>query len=109
MTTSKPLNANNDIFRSVSRIQPLQREVDRGTPEKVSLETVTLTIDGYEVTVPKGTSLMRAASEMGVQIPKLCATDAVEAYGSCRLCLVEIEGRKGYPSSCTTPAENGMG
>jgi formate dehydrogenase major subunit len=108
MTTSKPLNANNDIFRSVSRIQPLQREVDRGTPEKVSLETVTLTIDGYEVTVPKGTSLMRAASEMGVQIPKLCATDAVEAFGSCRLCLVEIEGRKGYPSSCTTPAENGM-
>jgi formate dehydrogenase major subunit len=84
------------------------KDIDRGTPASTALKTVTLTIDGYEVTVPKGTSLMRAASEMGVQIPKLCATDAVEAYGSCRLCLVEIEGRKGYPSSCTTPAENGM-
>ena len=69
---------------------------------------MTLTIDGFEVTVPAGTSLMRAAMDAGTQIPKLCATDSLEPFGSCRLCLVEIEGRKGYPASCTTPAEAGM-
>ena len=51
---------------------------------------------------------MRAAAEMGINIPKLCATDSLEAFGSCRLCLVEIEGRRGYPASCTTPVEEGM-
>ncbi|MFO1339860.1 MAG: formate dehydrogenase subunit alpha [Burkholderiaceae bacterium] len=83
-------------------------EIDHGTPERVSAEQVTLTIDGQAVSVPKGTSLMRAAVEAGVQVPKLCATDSLEPFGSCRLCLVEIEGRKGYPASCTTPAEAGM-
>jgi formate dehydrogenase major subunit len=84
------------------------REIDYGTPARVSAEEVTLTIDGAEVTVAKGTSLMRAAMDAGVQVPKLCATDSLEPFGSCRLCLVEIEGRKGYPASCTTPAEAGM-
>ncbi|MGI9024896.1 MAG: formate dehydrogenase subunit alpha [Burkholderiaceae bacterium] len=83
-------------------------EIDYGTPRRVSEQEVTLEIDGNSVTVPKGTSLMRAAAESGVNVPKLCATDSLEAFGSCRLCLVEIEGRKGYPASCTTPAEAGM-
>ena len=83
-------------------------ELDYGTPKRVSAEEVTLEIDGEQVTVPKGTSLMRAAVDAGVQIPKLCATDSLEPFGSCRLCLVEIEGRKGYPASCTTPVEAGM-
>ncbi|MDE2578370.1 MAG: formate dehydrogenase subunit alpha [Hyphomicrobiales bacterium] len=69
---------------------------------------VTLTIDGAPVTVPRGTSIMAAAMAMGTQIPKLCATDSLEPFGSCRLCLVEIEGRRGTPASCTTPAENGL-
>ena len=69
---------------------------------------VTLTIDGQSVSVPEGTSIMRAAMEMGTQIPKLCATDMVDAFGSCRLCLVEIEGRNGTPASCTTPAMEGL-
>ena len=69
---------------------------------------VTLTIDGSEVTVPEGTSIMRAAMEAGIEIPKLCATDMLEAFGSCRLCLVEIEGRDGTPASCTTPVAPGM-
>ena len=60
------------------------------------------------VTVPAGTSVMRAAMESGVKIPKLCATDSLEAFGSCRLCLVEIEGRRGTPASCTTLVEPGM-
>lgn len=84
---------------------------DFGTPAKeinVATEMITLTIDGVQVTVPAGTSLMRAAAENSINIPKLCATDSLEPFGSCRLCLVEIEGRRGYPASCTTPAEAGM-
>ncbi|KAB2639123.1 MAG: formate dehydrogenase subunit alpha [Verrucomicrobia bacterium] len=83
-------------------------ETDYGTPAKTSDAQVTLNIDGVDITVPCGTSLMRAAVEAGILVPKLCATDSLEPFGSCRLCLVEIEGRKGYPSSCTTPAESGM-
>ena len=86
----------------------LIHELDYGTPKRESTEEVTLEIDGMPVTVAKGTSLMRAAVDAGVQVPKLCATDSLEAFGSCRLCMVEIEGRRGYPASCTTPAEAGM-
>ncbi len=86
----------------------LIKETDYGTPIRLSTKMVTLTIDGQEVTVPEGTSIMRAATEMGTKIPKLCATDSVEAFGSCRLCAVEIEGRRGTPASCTTPVENGL-
>ncbi|MDI4634265.1 formate dehydrogenase subunit alpha [Pelomonas sp. V22] len=86
----------------------MNQDIDHGTPRRESAETVKLEIDGFEISVPKGTSLMRAAVEAGIQVPKLCATDSLEPFGSCRLCLVEIEGRKGYPASCTTPAEAGM-
>ncbi|WP_295380216.1 formate dehydrogenase subunit alpha [uncultured Pseudacidovorax sp.] len=84
------------------------KTTDHGTPLRESTQAVTLEIDGQSVTVPQGTSLMRAAVDAGVQVPKLCATDSLEPFGSCRLCLVEIEGRKGFPASCTTPAEAGM-
>src|ERR1700741_4864802 len=87
---------------------PLIKELDYGTPAKVATQLVTLEIDGQPVTVPAGTSIMRAAMEIGTKVPKLCATDSLEAFGSCRLCVVEIEGRRGYPASCTTPAEAGM-
>jgi formate dehydrogenase major subunit len=83
-------------------------ETDWGTPKRESEREVTLEIDGNEVTVPAGTSLMRAAVDAGIRVPKLCATDSLEPFGSCRLCLVEIDGRKGFPASCTTPAEAGM-
>ena len=86
----------------------LPRETDFGTPARESDKLVTLSIDGIEVSVPAGTSLMRAAQEAGTAIPKLCATDSLEPFGSCQLCLVEIEGRRGYPASCTTLAEPGM-
>ena len=85
-----------------------ERQADFGTPEVRSDEMVTLTIDGREVTVPRGTSVMRAAAEAGGSIPKLCATDNMAAFGSCRLCLVEIEGARGTPASCTTPVAPGM-
>ena len=81
---------------------------DFGTPAAKSKQMVTLTIDGFDVTVPEGTSIMRAAAEAGISVPKLCATDSVDAFGSCRLCLVEIEGRNGTPASCTTPVAPGL-
>ncbi|MBB4842694.1 formate dehydrogenase major subunit [Paucibacter oligotrophus] len=85
-----------------------QTEIDHGTPASSSAEVVSLNIDGFAVQVPKGSSLMRAAALAGIQLPKLCATDSLQPFGSCRLCLVEIEGRRGYPASCTTPVEAGM-
>lgn len=81
---------------------------DFGTPVAKSKQMVTLTIDGFAVTVPEGTSIMRAAAEIGISVPKLCATDSIDAFGSCRLCLVEIEGRNGTPASCTTPVAPGL-
>ena len=81
---------------------------DYGTPASLSEKLVTLEIDGVETCVPEGTSVMRAAALVDINIPKLCATDNLEAYGSCRLCAVQIEGRRGTPASCTTPVEQGM-
>ncbi len=82
--------------------------IDHGTPCRPDTHPVSLSIDGRTITVPAGTSVMRAASEAGTQIPRLCATDRLEPFGSCRLCLVEIDGRRGYPASCTTPVADGM-
>jgi len=99
-------------------IEPGNPDKDYGTPSPITftemanpdsdITWVTGSIDGLSITVPAGTSVMRAAATMDVNIPKLCATDSIEAFGSCRLCLVEIEGRRGYPASCTTPFEEGM-
>ncbi len=86
----------------------LIKELDFGTPIRVAEKTVTLSIDGQTVTVPAGTSVMAAAMSVGTKIPKLCATDSLEPFGSCRMCLVEIQGRRGTPASCTTPAEDAM-
>jgi formate dehydrogenase major subunit len=86
----------------------LIEEIDYGTPKIQTGKIVSLTIDGIQVSVPEGTSLMRAASEAGIAVPKLCATDSLNAFGSCRLCLVEIEGRNGTPASCTTLVAEGL-
>ncbi len=86
----------------------LIKEHDLGTPAVKTTETVQIEIDGLPTTVAAGTTIMRAARESGVDIPKLCATDMLKPFGSCRLCLVEIDGRKGYPASCTTPVAAGM-
>ncbi|MFC7342823.1 formate dehydrogenase subunit alpha [Saccharopolyspora griseoalba] len=86
----------------------LLKEPDYGTPARPGEATVTVEIDGTPITVPEGTSVMRAAAESGTEIPKLCATDSLEAFGSCRLCLVEIDGKNGTPASCTTPVAEGM-
>ena len=81
---------------------------DLGTPPATGSVMVELEIDGQSVAVPAGTTVMRAAALAGTAVPKLCATDNLKAFGSCRLCLVEIEGRRGYPASCTTEVAPGM-
>ncbi len=89
----------------------LIKETDYGTPSPEvtdATKMVTLEIDGLEITVAEGTSIMNAAMQLGVLIPKLCATDSLDAWGSCRLCLCEIEGRRGTPASCTTPVAPGI-
>ncbi len=83
-------------------------QTDLGTPARDSDVQVSLSIDGRPISVPAGTSVMRAAAMLGTSIPKLCATDSLEAFGSCRMCMVEIEGMRGYPASCTTPVSEGM-
>ena len=87
---------------------PFGDPTDYGTPVSEASEQLTLSIDDRNITVPAGTSIMRAALLAGITVPKLCATDSLQAFGSCRLCLVEIEGRRGYPASCTTPVVAGM-
>jgi len=86
----------------------INKEQDFGTPASTASQSVTLEIDGFEVTAPAGTSIMRAAASIGIDIPKLCATDSIEPFGSCRLCIVQIEGGRGMPASCTTPVAEGL-
>ncbi|MCB8889249.1 formate dehydrogenase subunit alpha [Vreelandella malpeensis] len=82
---------------------------DYGTPAaRPGAASVSVEIDGVRLSVPEGTSVLRAAALADISIPKLCATDSLEAFGSCRLCAVEIEGRRGLPASCTTPVVEGM-
>jgi len=81
---------------------------DFGTPPSISSVQVQLEIDGVSISVPEGTSVMRAAALADINIPKLCASDNLEAFGSCRLCAVQVEGMRGMPASCTTPARDGM-
>ena len=86
----------------------LIKETDYGTPHADSHVMITLEIDGREITVPEGTSIMNAARKLGIQSPKLCATASLDPFGSGRLCLCEIEGRRGTPASCTTPVAPGL-
>ena len=88
--------------------QPFDINKDYGTPISTSTETVLVEIDGVKLTVAQGTSVMRAAALADINIPKLCATDNIQAFGSCRLCAVQVEGMRGYPASCTTPVKEGM-
>src|SRR5260370_19952854 len=81
---------------------------DFATPLRTDRKSVALELDGQAVRVRDGTEVIRAAAEAGIHVPKLCATDSLEPFGSCRLCLVEVDGQRGYPASCTTPVRAGM-
>src|ERR1700737_4619097 len=87
----------------------LLKEPDFGAPAKDGRGSISLEGDGMRVAAPEGTSAVRAAAMLSVDVPSLGATDRPEAFGSCRLCLVEIDGRRGTPASCTTPISDGMG
>ncbi|MDH3614015.1 MAG: formate dehydrogenase subunit alpha [Gammaproteobacteria bacterium] len=84
------------------------KQADLGTPAAASAATIKIEIDGLPATVKAGTSILRAARESGVDVPSLCASDSLKPFGSCRMCLVEVEGHNGYPASCTTTVEAGM-
>ena len=71
-------------------------------------EFVNLTIDGIEVKVKKGTTILEAAQEAGIDIPTLCFLKDINEVGDCRMCIVEVEGRRGFATSCITKAEEGM-
>ena len=82
------------------------------TETDVAVEMITVTIDGFDVSVPKGTLVIRAAEKLGIQIPRFCDHPLLDPVGACRQCLVDIEinGRK-FPkpqASCTIPVEPGM-
>ena len=78
------------------------------TATATKTDTVTLTIDGQRVEVPRGMTVLEAAQEAGIYIPTLCYDPDLTPYGGCRLCVVEIEGIGELVTSCTTPAKEGM-
>ncbi len=78
------------------------------------MANVTITIDGQKVTVPEGTTILKASEQVGVKIPTLCFLDHVglrhikHDVGACRICVVEVEGMRDFVSSCNTPVQEGM-
>ncbi|WP_396912087.1 2Fe-2S iron-sulfur cluster-binding protein, partial [Mycolicibacterium sp.] len=72
------------------------------TKDTPPVEMVSLTIDGEQISVPKGTLVIRAAELMGVQIPRFCDHPLLDPVGACRQCLVEVEGQRKPMASCTT-------
>jgi predicted molibdopterin-dependent oxidoreductase YjgC len=72
------------------------------------MEKINLTINGQKVEIEKGATILEAAQAAGIYVPTLCHDPDLEPYGSCRLCIVEIDGLRGFPTSCTTPATDGM-
>jgi bidirectional [NiFe] hydrogenase diaphorase subunit len=74
----------------------------------LSIGTVKLKIDGVEVTVPEGTTILQAAKDNGINIPTLCALDGLTGFGGCRLCMVEIQGSPKLFAACVTPVGTGM-
>lgn len=71
-------------------------------------EFVTLTIDGEKVKAKKGTTILEAAKQVGIDIPTLCFLKDINEVGDCRMCIVEVEGRRGFATSCIQKVEEGM-
>src|SRR5688572_32317672 len=78
----------------------------QGVPARTDL--VSCTIDGFEVRVPKGTLVIRAAELVGIQIPRFCDHPLLDPVGACRQCIVEVEGQRKPLTSCTTTVTDGM-
>src|ERR1700745_1963991 len=87
----------------------MTQTIDSGASgNSVPVEMVTVIIDGVELSVPKGTLVIRAAELIGVQIPRFCDHPLLDPVGACRQCLVEVEGQRKPMASCTTGATDGM-
>ncbi len=69
---------------------------------------INLTIDGKNIEVPEGTTILQAATKLGIDIPTLCYLKEINEIGDCRMCLVEVEGKRGFATSCIQKAEDGM-
>src|SRR4051812_8685520 len=82
--------------------------VDVQPKPEVVKDTVTVTVDGITFEAPKGELLIKAAQEHGVYIPRFCWHERMKPVGMCRMCLVEVEGVRGFPPACTTPVAEGM-
>jgi NADH-quinone oxidoreductase subunit G len=78
------------------------------TDESTVVETVTVTIDGIEIAVPKDTLIIRAAEMIGIQVPRFCDHPLLDPVGACRQCIVEVEGQRKPVASCTVPVTDGM-
>src|ERR1017187_10177390 len=78
-----------------------------GGPARAA-DGISVTIDGFEITVPKGTLVIRAAEQLGIQIPRFCDHPLLDPVGACRQCLVHVEGQPKPPASCTTTCTDGM-
>jgi NADH-quinone oxidoreductase subunit G len=78
-----------------------EKKTEPTTPSAPDVELVTLTIDDHQLSVPKGTLVIRAAELMGIQIPRFCDHPLLEPVGACRQCLVEVEGQRKPMASCT--------
>ena len=68
-------------------------------------ELITLTIDGQKVKAKKGTTILQAAKQAGIDIPTLCFLKDINEVGDCRMCIVEVEGRRGFATSCIQTVE----
>src|SRR5436309_12620633 len=87
----------------------MTQTADTGTASgKPDVEMVSLTIDGAEISVPKGTLVIRAAELMGIQIPRFCDHPLLDPVGACRQCLVEVEGQRKPLASCTSVCTDDM-
>jgi len=69
---------------------------------------ITVTIDNKQVEVRPNITILQAARDNNIYIPSMCTLEHLPSYGACRLCIVEVDGLRGFPTSCTTPVEAGM-
>ena len=114
-----PISSTLQYFRTSTRrtseLRPVPAEHGAAGPGRgrggglVSAPMVTLTIDGKEVTVPAGTLIIRAAEQLGIEIPRFCDHPLLEPVGACRQCYVEVEGQRKLFTSCTTTVAPGHG
>ncbi len=97
-----------EINEPIWKVPPPRASVMPARPPDPACQTITLQIDGRTVTVPAGTTLLQAASRLGLRIPTLCWAPTLTPINACRICVVEVEGARTLAPACARPAEAGM-